>query len=193
MKIAIISGSVRIGRKSHVVALELQKRFMKSGYLQTEIVDLAAYNLPILEERYSMHPNLPAGLKEMQQVLDSADALVFLSPEYHGSYSGVLKNAVDYFWKEFQKKPIGVVSVSTGKFGGINASTEMQQLVLSMGGYPMPFKLLVPGVQFAFNEAGDLTDEALGKGMDKFVSELTWLTEAIMHRKQLDAAKAVQV
>lgn len=53
MKIAIISGSVRIGRKSHVVALELQKRFMKSGYLQTEIVDLAAYNLPILEERYN--------------------------------------------------------------------------------------------------------------------------------------------
>lgn len=191
MKIAIISGSVRIGRKSHVVALELQKRFMKSGYLQTEIVDLAAYNLPILEERYSMHPNLPAGLKEMQQVLDSADALVFLSPEYHGSYSGVLKNAVDYFWKEFQKKPIGVVSVSTGKFGGINASTEMQQLVLSMGGYPMPFKLLVPGVQFAFNEAGELTDEALSKGMDKFVSELTWLTEAIVQRKQLDAAKAV--
>jgi NAD(P)H-dependent FMN reductase len=67
---------------------------------------------------------------DIQEKLDQADASVFLSPEYHGSYSGALKNAVDYFSTEFRRKPIGVVAVGAGRMGGINASTEMQQLVL---------------------------------------------------------------
>jgi azobenzene reductase len=110
--------------------------------------------------------------------------MIFLSPEYHGSYSGALKNAVDYFTAEFKRKPIGVVAVGSGRFGGINASTEMQQLVLSLGAYPMPYKLLVPHVQHAFDEKGELKDDQLGKGMDKFVTEFVWLSEAILDKKK---------
>ena len=70
--------------------------------------------------------------------------------------------------------------------GGINASTEMQQLILSLGGYPMPYKLLVSNVQHAFGENGELKDDFLAAGMDKFVTEFVWLTSAIIDRKQKD-------
>ena len=190
MNIVIISGSVRTGRQSHKIAVELQHAFMKTGYLQTEVLDLANYHLPVLEERYNAKvDNQPEGLKEMQQQLDSADAIIFLSPEYHGSYSGALKNAVAYFWKEFMRKPIGVVSVSTGKFGGINASTEMQHLVLSLGGFAMPHKLLIPAVHQAFNESNELSDVNVVNSIGRFVTEFTWFAEAIVGKKESDKRK----
>ena len=188
MNILIISGSVRTGRKSHDVAVELQKRFIGHGLMDTHILDLAAYSLPVLEEKYLPGSDaMPEGLAEIQEQLDKADAMIFLSPEYHGSYSGALKNALDYFWKEFARKPIGVVAVASGKFGGINASTEMQQLVLSLGGFPMPFKLLIPTVQHVFDEEGKLIDEFLSKSFDKFVHEYAWFAEAIADRKAKEA------
>ena len=184
MNILIISGSVRTGRKSHDVALELQNRFISHGLIDTHILDLAAYSLPVLEEKYLPGSDtMPEGLTEIQQMLDRADAMIFLSPEYHGSYSGALKNALDYFWKEFARKPIGVVAVASGKFGGINASTDMQQLILSLGGFPMPYKLLIPTVQHAFDEKGQVIEEILSKNFDKFVSEYTWFAEAITDKK----------
>ncbi len=187
MNILIISGSVRTGRKSHDAAVELQRRFIIHGMMDTHILDLAAYNLPVLEEKYIQGSNdAPAGLAEIEQQLDAADAMVFLSPEYHGSYSGALKNALDYFWKEFQRKPIGVVAVGSGKFGGINASTEMQRLVLSLGAFPMPYKLLIPTVQNAFDEKGQVIEETLSKNFDKFVGEFVWFAEAIADRKTKD-------
>jgi NAD(P)H-dependent FMN reductase len=187
MNILIISGSVRTGRKSHDVAVELQKRFILQGMMDTHILDLAVYSLPVLEEKYLPGSiDMPQGLSEIQQRLDTADAMVFLSPEYHGSYSGALKNALDYFWKEFHRKPIGVVAVASGRHGGINASTEMQQLVLSLGAYPMPHKLLIPMVQHAFDEKGQITEDTLSKNFDKFVSEFIWFAEAIGDRKTKD-------
>jgi azobenzene reductase len=184
MNILIISGSTRTGRRSHDVAIELTARFKNSGCSSTHIIDLAEYNLPVFAEQYGESPNTIKGLDDIQEKLDQADAMIFLSPEYHGSYSGALKNAVDYFTAEFKRKPIGVVAVGSGRFGGINASTEMQQLVLSLGAYPMPYKLLVPHVQHAFDEKGELKDDQLGKGMDKFVTEFVWLSEAILDKKK---------
>ena len=187
MNILIISGSVRTGRKSHDAAIELQRRFIIQGMMDTHILDLASYNLPVLEEKYLPgSSDMPDGLSEIQHGLDTADAMVFLSPEYHGSYSGALKNALDYFWKEFQRKPIGVVAVASGRYGGINASTDMQQLILSLGAFPMPYKLLIPMVQNAFDENGNVIEEALSKNFDKFVSEFVWFAEAIADRKTKD-------
>jgi NAD(P)H-dependent FMN reductase len=190
MNIVIISGSTRIGRLSHKASIELQKRFAKRG-ISTEIIDLSEYRFPILEETAKKHQNPPEGLKEFAQKLDEADAMIFVSPEYHGSYSGALKNAIDYVWKEFDKKPIGVVTATTGKFGGVNASTQMQLLVLSLGAFPMPYKLLVPFVDEAFDENGILVSESTAKSFEKFINEFLWFAEAIVNQKATQKAKVL--
>jgi azobenzene reductase len=183
MNIVIISGSTRIGRLSHKATIELSKR-MALRNIQTEIIDLAAYKLPMLEYTAGKHKNPPAHLAAFTQKLDKADAMIFVSPEYHGSYSGALKNALDYVWKEFSKKPIGVVTATTGKFGGINASTQMQMLILSVGAFPMPYKLLVPDVDKDFDQNDTLTNEATAKSFEKFITEFMWFAEAIVNQKQ---------
>jgi NAD(P)H-dependent FMN reductase len=184
MNIVIISGSTRMGRHSHKASIELQKRFAKRG-LSVEVIDLAEYKFPILEETADKHSNPPDKLKEFAYKLDKAEAMIFVSPEYHGSYSGALKNALDYVWKEFAKKPIGVVTATSGKFGGINASTQMQLLILSLGAFPMPYKLLVPFVDEIFEEDGTLTDESIAKSFEKFLNEFIWFAEAITNRKYI--------
>ncbi|TAH21446.1 MAG: NADPH-dependent oxidoreductase [Cytophagales bacterium] len=183
MNIVIISGSTRTGRLSHQATVELHRRMALQG-ISAEIIDLAEYNLPMLEDTASKHKNPPPLLATFAQKLDAADAMVFVSPEYHGSYSGALKNALDYVWKEFSKKPIGVVTATTGKFGGINASTQMQLLILSLGAFPMPYKLLVPDVDKAFDASGTLTNETTAKSFEKFISEFMWFAKAIVAPKK---------
>ena len=182
MNIVIISGSTRIGRLSHRATVELGKRMAKRG-ISAEIIDLAEYRLPILENVANKNTT-NAHIQAFAKKLNEADAMIFVSPEYHGSYSGALKNALDYVWKEFAKKPIGVVTATTGKFGGVNASTQMQLLILSLGAFPMPYKLLVPFVDEVFNENGELIDEGTAKSFEKFITDFMWFAEALVAKKQ---------
>lgn len=180
----IVLGSVRKGRQTQKVALELEKRLLSSGYTNTRLLDIADFNFPVAEERFGKLDTPPILINEAQSMLNQSEAMIFVSPEYHGSYSGALKNFLDYFWQEFARKPIGVASVSTGRFGGINASTEMQQLVLSLGGYAMPNKLIVPAIHQAIDEIGEVKDEFLHKNINKFIDEFTWFAEAIADKKR---------
>lgn len=184
IRIAIILGSVREGRLTHKVAHFLFKRLQAATGIEPVLIDLAEHDIPILTGRWERQPDPPESLVALSGLLLQADALIFCSPEYHGSYSGVLKNAVDHFRKEFIRKPIGVVAVGAGKFGGINASTEMQQLILSLGAFPMPYKLLVPFIKEAFDPSGHPLREEIVQQTDRFVSEFLWFASAIYAAKK---------
>ena len=187
MKIVIILGSVREGRQSNKVSNELAKIFLTKTKASIEILDLASYNLPLMTEKISKMPQAPEALLTFADKVNQADALIFVSPEYNGTYTGVFKNAIDYLFKEFHRKPIGVVSVASGKMGGINCSLQLQHLVLSLGAYPMPLKLLVPFVQNAFDADENLIEEGLIKSFDAFTNEFLWFAEAIVKHKQTTA------
>lgn len=183
MKIAIIIGSIRLGRQSHRVAHYLEQQLTDSRQ-ETDLIDLAETPLPLLEERVGLHPELPQTALDLSRRLYAADAVILVTPEYHGSFSGVLKNALDYFYAEFSRKAIGVAAVSAGKMGGINASNHLQHVILSMGAFPLPSKLLVPEIYGAFNERHDLVNEQTSKNARKFLDDFLWLAGAIADRKK---------
>lgn len=183
MKIAIILGSVRAGRKTGKVAHYLHHKLADIAEISPLLMDLRERNLPLLTDRWEKQPMPSDTLAQFSQELKGADAMIFVTPEYHGSYSGVLKNAVDHFWKEFHRKPIGVVCTGSGKFGGINASMELQHLILSLGAYPMPMKLLVPHVGAAFEEDLIPRDESFKKSAQIFLDEFLWFCRAIVNAK----------
>lgn len=185
MKIAILLGSVRMGRQTHKAAYYLEEKLTNRN-IQTDLIDLAETQLPVLRERVGQHPEPPENAEEISKRLHNADALLLVTPEYHGSISGVLKNAIDYFWSEFQKKPIGVVAASSGGFGGINASTHLQQIILSVGAYPMPLKLLVPQVHKAFDESYEPQNKKIIKSTEKFLDEFLWFADALHQKKTAD-------
>ncbi|MEQ6118815.1 NAD(P)H-dependent oxidoreductase [Reichenbachiella sp. MALMAid0571] len=186
MNIAIIVGSVRRGRQTPKAAKYLQKELLKNEKVtHVEYLDLAEYNFPIMEERNSYLDEKPDRLEEFSQKLSEADALVIVSPEYNGSMPGVLKNTLDYFHPEFSKKPIGLLTVSSGNMGGINVHHDLQKFILHIRAYAVPMKYLLTKVQSAFDEDGKLTDEYFEKSTGLFIQELTWLAEAIKNQKSI--------
>jgi NAD(P)H-dependent FMN reductase len=184
MKISIISGSTRINRQSHRVSLNLFETLKNNNHHEIQLLDLAEYQFPMFEEVLIKHPNPPKGLSDFAEIVATSDAFIFVSPEYNGSYSASLKNALEYLKEnEFSKKVIGVASVSAGGFGGIRGAVQMQQLVLGIGGFCMPSMHLVPQVQHKFDENGKLLDETFFPKIETFLKEFVWFAEAVHEKK----------
>lgn len=182
-KITILYGAIREGRLSIRAARALQTALTNSDRAEVTLIDIKDYHLPVMENRLKDMENPPARLVELSEKLSGADGIVFVTPEYNNSYSGALKNAVDYFTKEWAKKPIGVVCGSNGKMGGINASNMLQLLVLAIGAFPMPYKLLVPELDKSLAEDGTPQNEIMAKNINRFVEEYLWFVEAISTQK----------
>lgn len=183
-KITILYGAIREGRLSIRAAKALQNALQQSGKATVTFIDIKDYNLPVMESRLKDMENPPAGLLEISNALETADGIVFVTPEYNNSYSGAMKNCIDYFTKEWAKKPIGICCGSNGKMGGINASNLLQLLVLAIGAFPMPYKLLVPELHLSLDENGVPQNEIMQKNLDRFVSEYLWFVEAIATQRQ---------
>lgn len=186
MKTAIILGSVRQGRQSHKAGYYLKEK-LEERFVETTIIDLAATPLPILETQSAYPAPIAETVEAISKTLEEADALLFVTPEYHGSFSGAIKNAIDYFWSEFQKKPIGVVAASSGRMGGINASTQLQHVILSLGAYPLPVKFLIPEIHQAFDDSFRPARESVSKAGERFLREFLWFAEAIAAKKEQEA------
>jgi azobenzene reductase len=183
MKIVIISGSIRSGRRTHKLAEFLTKRLNAEPDIAAELIDLQEYELPMFHHRWEHQDPPPDNLAQVGKLLMEADAMLLVSPEYHGSYTGVLKNAIDHYWKEFARKPIGVATTSTGQHGGINGSIQMQHLILSLGAFPLPQKLLVPDIGAQFDEHGKAT-AFVRQRIEKFLEPFLWFSRALFQAKQ---------
>ena len=179
----IISGSIRQNRNSHRVSLYLMERFNSEPNSQAALIDLAALNLPVMTDLWDKHPQQLEAYTQLANTLKNSDAFIWVSPEYNGSYTPALKNFIDHFPKNaFYRKPVGVVSVSTGSLGGIRGGINMQELAIAVQAYALPQMLLVPQVINKFDLSGALTDTTYTKQVDTFMTELKWLSDAVKNK-----------
>ncbi len=187
LKITILYGAIRTGRLSIRAAKAIETALNATGKADVTFIDVKDYNLPVMQLRLKEDP---APLKEVVaigEMLENADGIVFVTPEYNNSYSGALKNTIDYYTKEWYHKPMGVVCGSSGRQGGINASNLLQLLILAINGFAMPTKLLVPELDKSLDENGVPLNDFMAKNLAKFADEFIWFTEAIVNRKKADA------
>jgi NAD(P)H-dependent FMN reductase len=94
----------------------------------------------------------------------------------------VLKNALDYLLPEFKRKPVGIVTVSAGGFGGISCLAQLRLVLLAMGAAPIPASLPVSRVGQSFSDDGP-TDEGFAQRAARFADELLWWTEAAVRQR----------
>lgn len=179
--IPILLGSVRRGRSSDRAARFVEARLRTRA--ETELLDLLQCDLPIMEERLQFQENPPPHLEELGRRLARADALVIVSPEYNGGYPGVLKNTLDYFYPEYRRKPVGIVTVSGGGFGGVNCLAQLRQVVLALGAYPIPAALPISRVAQSLDEEGNPLESAYERRAEKFLDELMWITSALARQR----------
>ena len=181
--IPIIAASTRRDRQTIKVARFVLARLQQLSGVQTELLDLLEYNLPIMEERLHRRDDPPPRLQEFGDKIGRAHSLIIVTPEYNNGYPGVLKNALDYLLPEYERKPIGIVTVSAGGFGGINCLAQLRLVTLGMGAFPIPASLPVSRVRDSFNEDGTPNDAGYEKRAADFLGEVMWFTEAIADRK----------
>lgn len=136
-----------------------------------------------MEERLRFRDDPPPRLQEFSEKIARSDALVIVTPEYNNGYPGMLKNALDYLLPEYKRKPIGIVTVSAGGFGGINCLAQLRLVTLGMGAFPIPAALPVSRVQDLFDEGGNLLDQSYEKRASSFIDEVLWFAEAISNQK----------
>lgn len=129
LKVAIVVGSTRPGRKAEHVARWVHEIAKKRSDAEFEFVDIKDFNLPLLDEPMppSMGQYTQPHTKAWSAKVDSFDAFVFVTPEYNHGISGALKNAIDFLYREWNNKVAGFVS-----YGSASGARAVEQLRLVM-------------------------------------------------------------
>jgi NAD(P)H-dependent FMN reductase len=165
MKVQVIVGSTRPQRVTDRVGAWVAKQAATLPDTTVEVVDLADYDLPFLDEPISPQynperkPN-PVAQKWLDKIAE-ADAFILVTPEYNRSYSAALKNAIDYVDFQFAKKP--VMLVAHGSTGGAQAVSHLRGVLPGLQTFTTPSAVYLVG------RAGELIDE--NGNLDKAVQE----------------------
>ena len=119
----------------------------------TELLDLREYDLPPLNPDVDDQGDSATVIDRV----NAADAVILGSPMYHGSYSGVLKNALDYCgFDEFEGKTVGLLAVSGGAFP-VTTLEHMRSVCRALNAWVLPHQAAVPKAHSAF-ENGEFVD-----------------------------------
>jgi NAD(P)H-dependent FMN reductase len=125
MRIGIIVGSTRPGRKGLAVAQWAHGLASRRQNATYELVDLADFALPLLDEPVPPAMGSPTKehTKRWAEKIASFDGYVFVTPEYNHGPSAALKNALDFLFKEWCNKAVGFVG-----YGGTGATRAIEML-----------------------------------------------------------------
>jgi NAD(P)H-dependent FMN reductase len=180
-KLLIILASTRPGRVGLPVCEWFEGRAREHGGFDVEVADLAAINLPMMDEPH--HPRLQnyqhQHTKDWSATVASADAVAFVMPEYNHGIIAPLKNAIDYLNQEWHYKPLGFVS-----YGGVSAATRAvqmtKQVVTAVKMAPVPEAVSIPFVaQFIDDDGALQPNEVMQDASMAMLDELQKMTAAL--------------
>jgi len=156
LRIAGISGSLRAGsytRRAVEIALE---GAAETG-AETRLIDLRDYNLVFRDGKDDT--GYPDDVFRLRSEVKQAEGVILGTPEYHGSFSGVLKNALDLMgFDEFEGKMIGLVGVSGGRMGAFDALNSLRNIGRALHAWVIPEQTSVPEAWKVFSEDGKIAD-----------------------------------
>lgn len=169
VKIVGIGGSLRPNSYSQI-ALSLAAARVEALGAEMEILDLRAMQLPFCngEDKYLDYPDV----ERLRNTVKLADGLILATPEYHGSVSGVLKNALDLMdFEQLDGKVTGLISVLGGQPNS-NALNDLRVIMRWVHAWVIPEQIAVGQAWKAFGSDGKILDEKLSQRFDQFAQSL---------------------
>lgn len=185
LKIVVIYGSVRSGRRGIKAARFVERQFSERGH-EVTLVDPLEHALPLLDRMYKEYPkgSAPETLEWLAMLYRAADAFVIVTGEYNHSIPPALSNLLDHFLEEYFFRPSGIVSYSVGAFGGVRAAVQLRAMLCELGMPSTPSMFPVPKIGIAIGDDGTPADPAMIKRFQRFASELEWYAEALRDRRR---------
>jgi NAD(P)H-dependent FMN reductase len=182
--ISVIVGSTRQGRFAEKPAKWILQHLQKREGIEARLLDLRDFPMPFFEE--AMPPSRPHPPYENEVVrrwttaIAASDGFVFVTPEYNYGPAAVLKNAIDWVYPEWNRKPAGFVSY--GGVGGARSVQQLREVMIELQMAPIRSSVHVP-VQtlFAHFRGGDV-DKGLAEvetSAKVMIDDLLWWTAAL--------------
>ncbi len=188
LRLQVVLGSVREGRRSGPVAQWVVERLSAMPGVTVELVDLKTWNLPIFDlAKFPSEGNYEDPLQQRwAETIARADGYLFVVAEYNHGYTSVLKNALDYLYAEWNRKPASFVA-----FGNAEGARAVQQLKLVLNELevaPLPTAVHLRGVAKKIVDGVFSPDPAEEKRFDTMFDEWVWWTRALRHARDVQGS-----
>jgi FMN reductase len=122
---------------------------------------------------------LPEPARNYVTAVRNADALVISSPGYHGTISGLVKNALDYLEElrtddrpYLDGRPVGLVAVASGWQAAVGTLGTLRQVVHALRGWPTPLGLAINGSVTHFDDSGRTADRSTATAVTVMARQL---------------------
>lgn len=167
MKLAVVIVSTRQGRTGQAVAEWFYEFAKQQSDFEVQLIDLKQVNLPLLDEPKHplMHDYQFEHTKRWSALIEPADAIVFVTPEYDYFVPAALVNAIDFLAQEWSYKPAGFVGYG-GISGGLRSIQAAKPLLTTVKMMPVPESVSVQFVQ-NFVKEGVFTAERMHEDMSR--------------------------
>lgn len=184
----MVAGSTRNGSYNIMLAKAASKRLEAHGAVVTWI-DLASYDLPLYSATIEAE-RFPVDAHRLKDLLVKQDGLLFTSPEYNGSVSPLLKNAIDWASRPtgeegmvaltaYRGKAAAIMSASLSPFGGLRGLMHLRQILTTVQMLVVPDQVVLPNAHLAFDEEGNLTDALPASLLDLTAARLVKVAGAL--------------
>ena len=151
------------GTKTLKIVLDIIRKYEA----KSRLLELRKMRMPLFNPNSSIQSDTI--LQKVTDDVNWADAFILVSPDYHGSISGSMKNFLDYYWEEFAGKIFGYICTSHEK--GLTVMDQMRTAVRQCYGWSLPYGISVNGEE-DFNEAGEVINSMLDKRLKMLARDL---------------------
>lgn len=186
MKIQVIIGSTRQGRFSEQPAKIIFEQLQKRSEVESELIDLRDWPLPFFDEPKS--PLTSGGVytnklaEKWADKIGEADGYIIVTPEYNHGYPAVLKNALDYVYKQWNKKPVAYVSYG-GISGGTRAVQQLRLVAIELQMVPIRTGVHIPLYWEHLDDKGNLQPGVI-RGVDAMFDQLIEWTKILKKARE---------
>lgn len=146
LKIKVILGSTRQGRFSEMPGRWILGELKKRADVEAEVLDLREYPMPFFAEAetpsYKTQPYTDPAVVKWTAKIAEGDAFIIIAPEYNHGIPGVLKNALDYVYQEWNNKPVGFVAYGSAQ--GARSVEHLRQVAVELQMAPIRNALHMP-------------------------------------------------
>lgn len=179
MHIQIIIGSIREGRMAKPIADWAYDLLSERNDMSVELIDLKDWDLPMFDlARGPMAGNYDNDLQQRwSNKIAQGDGYLFISPEYNHGYSSVLKNAIDYLYHEWSRKPASFISY--GGLGGAHSTEQLRLVLIELRMAVMRDAVNILNVWGKVQDGRFNADQKDMKSLDITVTELLWWSNAL--------------
>ena len=192
--VVAICGSLR-SQSFTRAALEIALSGAAELGASTRLIDLNEYALVMCAGKDD-ESSYPEDVFRLRTDVRGAQGIILGTPEYHGSFSGVLKNALDLMgFDEFQGKMLGLIGVSGGQLGANNAMAELRTIGRALHAWLVPDQAGIPLARQAFDEHGQLKRDDLAervRNVGRQVARFAFLHSSKQAQQFLEAWEGAQ-